>query len=197
MGCKEKEKMTKLFNAKEMPRKWRKKNSTPKYDLNVKEGKEKENLVALKHALVSAAAFCLSAKEAEIYALEVSEVDTPLSSSIPEEYHDLKAAFSEVASNELPAHGACDMKIEFKEGQEPRNTGLRPLPLVELEELQRYLDENLGKGWIRRSKSPVSAPTVFARKKDGSIWVCIDYRNFNKVIVWNRYPLPFIPELTD
>lgn len=48
-------------NAEKMEEK---KFSTPKYDLNVKEGKEKENLGAPKHALVSAAAFCLSAKEA-------------------------------------------------------------------------------------------------------------------------------------
>lgn len=89
------------------------------------------------------------------------------------------------------------MKIEFKEGQEPKNTGLRPMSPKELEELRKYLDENLGKGWIRRSKSPVSAPIVFARKKDGSIRVCIDYRNLNKVTVRNRYPLPLIPELTD
>ena len=38
---------------------------------------------------------------------------------------------------------------------------------------------------------------MFARKKDGSIRVCVDYRNLNKVMVRNRYPLPLIPELTD
>lgn len=89
------------------------------------------------------------------------------------------------------------MKIEFKSGQEPRNIGLRPMSPMELEELRRYLEENLEKGWIRPSKSPVSAPIVFARKKDGSIRVCIDYRNLNSVTVKNRYPLPLIPELTD
>ena len=167
--------------------------------MNLHERKNVSRLIALKHALVSAVAFCLLAKEAEIYALEISEVDIPLSSSnsIPKEYHDLKRAFSEVASNELPTHGACDMKIEFKEGHEPHNTRLPPMSLVELEELRRYLDENLGKGWIRRSKSPVSAPIVFTRKKNGSIRVCVDYRNLNKVTMWNGYPPSLIPELTD
>ena len=55
----------------------------------------------------------------------------------------------------------------------------------------------MGKGWIRRSKSPVSAPIVFAKKKDGSIRVCVDYQNLNMVNVKNHYPLPLIPELTD
>jgi hypothetical protein len=71
------------------------------------------------------------------------------------------------------------------------------MSLVELEELRRYLEENLGNGWIRRSKSPVSAPIIFAKKKDGTIRFCMDYRNLNNVTVRNRYPLPLIPELTD
>lgn len=153
---------------------------------------------APKYSMVTPAAFRLSAKDAELYALEVTEVlGTTEEVQIPMVYQDLSGAFSEEASNELPNHGPSDMKIEFKEGQEPKNTRLRPMSPAELEELRRYLEENLSKGWIRRSKSSVSAPIVFARKKDGSIRVCIDYRNLNKVTVRNRYPLPLIPELTD
>ena len=136
-------------------------------------------------------------REAAIYCLEISEVTSVEPTPIPAVYADLSEAFSEEAANELPNHGSADMKIEFKEGQEPRNTGLRPMSPIELEELRRYLEENLGKGWIRRSKSPVSAPIVFAKKKDGSIRFCVDYRNLNNVTVRNRYPLPLIPELTD
>ena len=157
-----------------------------------------------KHAIVSKAAFHLSAEGAEVYSLIVSELaDTDSTivtkelDSIPAEYQDLHEAFNEKSSNELPSHGISDMKIEFKEGQEPKNTGLRPMSPIELEELRRYLEENLGKGWIRRSKSLVSAPIVFAQKKNGSIRVCIDDRNLNKVTIKNRYPLPLIPELTD
>lgn len=166
-------------------------------------GTKSTRLSTPKHAIVSAAAFRLSVQGAEIFSVEISDVPEvqgnkkSVEQQIPEEYQDLRGAFSEQASNELPDHGPLDMKIEFKEGEEPRNTGLRPMSPVELEELRRYLEENLGKGWIRRSKSPVSAPIVFARKKDGSIRVCVDYRNLNRVTVRNRYPLPLIPELTD
>lgn len=135
--------------------------------------------------------------ESAIYSLEIFEVNSSSPAPIPEEYKDLAEAFSEEASNELPEHGPADMRIDFKEGQEPRNTGLRPMSPVELEELRRYLEENLGKGWIRRSKSPVSAPIVFAKKKDGTIRFCVDYRNLNNVTIRNRYPLPLIPKLTD
>lgn len=118
--------------------------------------------------MMSAAGFHLSANQAELYVVEISElgddskVEEQLLQQIPKEYHDLLDVFSEKASNEVPNHSGSDMKIEFQEGQEPRNTGLRPMSLVEVEEFRRYLEENLGKGWIRRSKSPVSAPIFFA-----------------------------------
>ena len=105
--------------------------------------------------------------------------------STPKEYCDLQGAFSEEAANKLINYNMSDMKIEFKEGQEPRNTNLRAMSPMELEVLRKYLEENLGKGWIQRSKSPVCAPVVFARKKDGSNRVCVDYRNLNKVTVRN------------
>ena len=74
--------------------------------------------------MVAAMAFQLLAKDAEIYTLEICECNEPKLVSIPPEYHDLSKAFSKNASNELPDHGPFDMKIDFKEGQEPQNTGL-------------------------------------------------------------------------
>ena len=34
-------------------------------------------------------------------------------------------------------------------------------------------------------------------KKDGSMWMCIDYHELNKVTIKNRYPLPRIDDLLD
>ena len=86
----------------------------------------------------------------EVYVLEILELKDGIpgsgSTSIPEEYSVLQGAFSKKASNELLDHGISDMKIKFKEEQEPHNTGLRPMSPMELEELRRYLEENLEKG---------------------------------------------------
>lgn len=71
---------------------------------------------APKHAFVSEAGFRLSAKEAELYTLEISECNGVTGFSIPEEYCDLQGAFSEEASNKLPNHSKSDLKIEFKAG---------------------------------------------------------------------------------
>ncbi|GJW16005.1 putative reverse transcriptase domain-containing protein [Tanacetum coccineum] len=45
--------------------------------------------------------------------------------------------------------------------------------------------------------SPWGAPVVFVKKKDGSFRMCIDYREFNKLTMKNRYPLPRISDLFD
>ncbi|KAL4032578.1 hypothetical protein IC575_005657 [Cucumis melo] len=57
--------------------------------------------------------------------------------------------------------------------------------------------ELLDKGFIRPSVSPWGAPVLFVNKKDGSMRLCIDYRELNKVTVKNRYPLPRIDDLFD
>nr|GEV04987.1 putative reverse transcriptase domain-containing protein [Tanacetum cinerariifolium] len=53
------------------------------------------------------------------------------------------------------------------------------------------------KSFIRPSSSPWGAPVLFVKKKDASFWMCIDYRELNKLTVKNRYPLPRIDDLFD
>ena len=55
----------------------------------------------------------------------------------------------------------------------------------------------LEKGFIRPSVSPWGAPVLFVKKKDGSMRMCIDYRQLNKVTIKNKYPLPRIDDLFD
>ena len=55
----------------------------------------------------------------------------------------------------------------------------------------------LDKGYIRPSVSPWGAPVLFVKKKDGSMRLCIDYRQINKVTIKNKYPLSRIDDLFD
>ncbi|GJS85500.1 hypothetical protein Tco_0752041 [Tanacetum coccineum] len=66
-----------------------------------------------------------------------------------------------------------------------------------LQELADQLQELSDKGFIRPSSSPWGAPVLFVKKKDGSLRMCIDYRELNKLTVKNRYPLPRIDDLFD
>ena len=53
------------------------------------------------------------------------------------------------------------------------------------------------KKYIRPSVSPWGAPVWFEKEKDGTLQLCIDYRQLNKFIVKNKYPLPRIDDLFD
>ncbi|KAA3484506.1 DNA/RNA polymerases superfamily protein [Gossypium australe] len=67
----------------------------------------------------------------------------------------------------------------------------------ELKELKAQLQELMDKGFARPSYSPWGAPVLFAKKKDGSMRLCIDYWQLNKVTVKNKYPLPRINDFFD
>ena len=68
---------------------------------------------------------------------------------------------------------------------------------AELNELKIQLQELLDKEFIHPSFSPWGTPTLFVKKKDGTMRLCIDYRKLNKVTVKNKYPLPRIDDLFD
>nr|GEZ72598.1 putative reverse transcriptase domain, ribonuclease H-like domain, aspartic peptidase domain protein [Tanacetum cinerariifolium] len=67
----------------------------------------------------------------------------------------------------------------------------------EMKELSEKLQELSNKGFIRPSSSPWGATVLFVKKKDGSFKMCIDYRELNKLMVKNHYPLPRIDDLFD
>ncbi|GJX20974.1 putative reverse transcriptase domain-containing protein [Tanacetum coccineum] len=71
------------------------------------------------------------------------------------------------------------------------------LALSEMLELSNQLKELQEKGFIQPSHSPWGAPVLFVKKKEGSMRMCINYRELNKLTIKNRYPLPRIDDLFD
>ncbi|GKF16500.1 putative reverse transcriptase domain-containing protein, partial [Tanacetum coccineum] len=68
---------------------------------------------------------------------------------------------------------------------------------AKMQELSTQLQELSEKGFIRPSSSPWGTLVLFVKKKDGSFWMCIDYRELNKLTVKNRYLLLRINDLFD
>ncbi|KAL0554093.1 hypothetical protein IC582_008004 [Cucumis melo] len=97
----------------------------------------------------------------------------------------------------LPPPREVDFAIELEPGTAPISRAPYRMAPAELKELKVQLQELLDKGFIRPSVSPWEAPVLFVKKKDGSMRLCIDYRELNKVTVKNRYPLPRIDDLFD
>ena len=97
----------------------------------------------------------------------------------------------------LPPERELDFTIEIKPGAEPISKTPYRMMASELCELQMQLKELLDLGLVRPSVSPWGAPVIFVKKKDGSLRLCIDYRDLNRATAKNRYPMPRIDDLFD
>ncbi|KAL8119581.1 hypothetical protein AgCh_016907 [Apium graveolens] len=97
----------------------------------------------------------------------------------------------------LPPDREIEFVIDLAPGTEPVSKAPYRMAPVEMKELAKQLQELLEKGVIRPSISPWGAPVLFVKKKDGSMRLCIDYRELNKLTIKNKYPLPRIDDLFD
>ena len=97
----------------------------------------------------------------------------------------------------LPPQRVIDFGIELHPGTSPISMTPHRMTPVELQELRVQLQKLLDKGFIRPSTSPWGAPVLFAKKKDKTLRLYIDYRQLNKVTIKNRYPLSRIDDLFD
>ncbi|KAA0031864.1 ty3-gypsy retrotransposon protein [Cucumis melo var. makuwa] len=126
--------------------------------------------------------------------MDTGEVDVSLS------LEPVVSDYPDVLSEELPGlppHREIEFAIELEPGTIPISRAPYRMAPAELKELKVQLQKLLDKGFIRPSVSPFGAVVLFVKKKDGSMRLCIDYRELNKVTVKNRYPLPKIDDLFD
>lgn len=121
------------------------------------------------------------------YLIDIS-IDTPTVESVP-----VVRNFPNVFPADFPGMPP-DRDIDLLPGTQP--ISIPPYHMAP-PELKEQLQELLDKGFIRPSMSPWGAPVLFVKKKDGSMRICIDYRQLNKVTVKNKYPLPRIDDLFD
>ena len=88
-----------------------------------------------------------------------------------------------------------EFTIDLLPGTDPISLTPYRMALAELRELKTQLQELVDKGFIQPSVSPWGAPVLFVRKKDGTLRLCIDYRQLNRVTI--KYTLPCIDDLFD
>ena len=121
----------------------------------------------------------------------------PIKEQIPKEFHEFLDIFDEEKAARFPEPRPWDHKIEMKESFVPKSFKTYNLTPLEQIELDKFLKENLDKGYIRPSQSPMASPFFFVDKKDGKLRPCQDYRYLNEHTIKNAYPLPRITELLD
>ncbi|TYK11960.1 ty3-gypsy retrotransposon protein [Cucumis melo var. makuwa] len=126
--------------------------------------------------------------------VDTREVDVSLSSELV--VRDYLDVFPEELPG-IPPHKDIEFAIKLEPGTVPISRASYRMAPAELKKLKVQLQELLDKGFLRLSVSPWGAPVLFVKKKDGSMCLCIDYRELNKVTVKNKYPLPRIDDLFD
>nr|GEW40290.1 putative reverse transcriptase domain-containing protein [Tanacetum cinerariifolium] len=97
----------------------------------------------------------------------------------------------------LPPTQQVEFQIDLVLGVAPVARASYRLAPAEMQELSTQWQELSDKGFIRPISSPWGALVLFVKKKDGSLQMCIDYRELNKLIVKNQYPLLRIDDLFD
>eukprot|EP00731_Ephydatia_muelleri_P036034 Em0193g7a len=94
-----------------------------------------------------------------------------------------------LSSSELGRTTVLKHRINTGDSQ-PVHLPPRRIPQARREEVRRLIQEMLDQGVIQHSDSPWSSPVVLAKKKDGSLRFCVDYRKVNEVTKKDAYPLP-------
>ena len=97
----------------------------------------------------------------------------------------------------LPVNRVTDHRIDLIPDSKHTAHRLYRVSPEEDKELKAQLDKYLADGYIEPARSAYGAGTLFARKKDGGLRFCVDYRALNKISQADKYPLPRIDELLD
>ena len=119
---------------------------------------------------------------------------TELKKRIPEQYHPWLDVWNPVEANKLPPHRSVDHTVKLQEGAVPPAKRAYGMSRDQAAVVKAYVDEMLGKGYIRPSTSPYAAPVLIVKKPDGGLRICIDYRALNALTVKNRNAPPLIRE---
>lgn len=69
------------------------------------------------------------------------------------------------------------------------------LPYQSRQIVEKEIAELLELGIIEKSNSAYSSPLLLVKKKDGTFRPCIDYRDLNKITVFDAEPIPDVEEL--
>ncbi len=113
-----------------------------------------------------------------------------------ERIYGLHQSIQQRGIEEIPPKRAWDHAIEFKKDT-PDTIDCKVYPQTQEEDkvLQKFLTEEVEKGYIQPSKSPYASPFFYIKKKDGKLRLVQDYWKINAIMIRNQYPLPLISNL--
>jgi hypothetical protein len=134
-----------------------------------------------------------------IFLVNAEIVTESKAAPLPSAVKGVVAQYAEVFVNELPGlPPERTIQHEINTGTaDPIAKSTYRMSPKELHELKVQLDELLKLGFIQPSSPPWASPVLFARKRDGDLRLCTDYRSLNAVTTKNKYPIPRVDEIFD
>ncbi|KAL1267687.1 hypothetical protein QQF64_033050 [Cirrhinus molitorella] len=100
------------------------------------------------------------------------------------------------SDNDIGCIRNLQLSISLKD-DEPVNRTYMSVPKPLYCEMKQYLHDLIAQGWIEKSISSYSSPIVCVRKKDGSLRLCVDYRDLNRKTHPDRQPIPRVQDIMD
>jgi len=141
--------------------------------------------------------FELCLHSSDIQANSTKLAEAPDLSNVPSKYHEFADIFSKTKAEVLTPHYFYDLKINLKEGAQLPVGPIYSLSASEQEALKKFIEENLNTGFIRPTSSLHSVPVLFIKKKDGSLYLCVNFYGLNCISKKDCYPLLLISDLLD
>lgn len=105
------------------------------------------------------------------------------------------ASFSE-SDNDIGCIEKLQLAISLKDTNPVART-YRSVPKPLYQEMKNYLHDLIAQGWVQKSNSSYASPVVCVRKKDGSLRLCIDFRELNQKTHPDRQPIPRVQDIMD
>jgi len=103
-------------------------------------------------------------------------------SAVLKEYHKYANVFSKSKAETLTSHCPYNLQIDLENNSHPPVGTIYSLSKFEQGALKEFIDENLTNGFICSMSLPHRVPVLFMKKKDGSLWLCVDFCGLNKIM---------------
>ncbi len=110
-------------------------------------------------------------------------------------YHDFLNVFDKEKTMQLLLHWSYDHKIKLEKKNQLFKSQLYLMLSYKLQKIKEYLKENLKKKFITLSKASFASSILFIKKKDDSLYFCMNYQKLNALIKRNCYSILLIDEV--
>ena len=107
----------------------------------------------------------------------------------------LREECASFAKDDTDVGCAPDLELDIKlSNPEPVKRTYSSIPPPLYNEVKDYIYDLINRGWVQKSTSSYSSPVVCVRKRDGTLRLCIDYRQLNERSMKDRRPIPRIQD---